>query len=459
MGFAASPRSSIPEITWPAWSTLEAAHLLAILHQLDQSQWWTPDALARMQFRQLTPLVRHAYRTAPAYHARLAEAGYTGGEEISASLWRRIPVLSRRDVQQAGGSLHSTSVPAAHGPTTSTATSGSTGTPVTVKKTALEQIYWQAFTLREELWQRRDFRAKLAIIRAFHAKHSTYPAGSLRESWGPPVASVFPTGPCALLDISTGLAQQAEWMVRQNPTYMLSSSTNLMFLARHCREAGLRLPALRAVRSFGEIVDAEVRDTCRDIWGVEVADIYTTVEAGYLALQCAEHDHYHVQSESALVEILDEAGEPVSPGQLGRVVVTPLHNFATPLLRYEVGDYAELGETCPCGRGLPVLKRILGRGRDIVVLPSGERRFGWLSSRGFAKIEALIQHQIVQKSPEEMEVKLVAHRPLTQEEIAIVRATIVQGFGHDFVLTFSYHDELPRSASGKFFVFRSEVPA
>jgi phenylacetate-CoA ligase len=176
-------------------------------------------------------------------------------------------------------------------------------------------------------------------------------------------------------------------------------------------------------------------------------------------VQCPEFDHYHIQSESVLLEILDDAGDPVKPGELGRVVVTPLHNFATALLRYEMGDYAEVGEPCPCGRGLPVIKRILGRARDIVVLPSGEKRFGWLSSRGFAKIAALVQYQVVQTSPKEMEVRLVAHRHLNEEEREIVRATIIQGFGYDFALTFTYHDELPRSASGKFFVFRSEVPA
>jgi len=430
-----------------------------INQQLEQSQWWSPGELQCMQFRQLGELVRHAYRTVPAYPARLAEAGYRGREEITPALWRRIPILSRRDVRRAGSGLDSTSVPPGHGTAKGASTSGSTGVPVTIKKTALEQIFWLAFTLREEFWHRRDFKAKLAVIRAFHGKHSTYPAGSTHASWGPPVDSVFSTGPVALLDLSTGLAQQAEWLARQNPVYLLSAGTNLMFLARHCRERRVPVPALKAVRSFGEVVDREVRDTCRDVWGVEVADIYTAVEAGYVAIQCPEHEHYHVQSESALVEVLDEAGEPVSPGQTGRVIVTPLHNFATPLLRYEVGDYAELGEMCSCGRGLPVLKRILGRGRDVVVLPNGERRFGWLNSRGFAKIEALIQHQIVQKSPQEIEVKLVANRTLTTEETAIVRATIIESFGHDFTLTFSYHDELPRSASGKFFVFRSEVPA
>ena len=39
------------------------------------------------------------------------------------------------------------------------------------------------------------------------------------------------------------------------------------------------------------------------------------------------------------------------------MVITDLHNFATPLIRYELGDYAEVGTPCPTGRGLPVLNR------------------------------------------------------------------------------------------------------
>ena len=57
-----------------------------------------------------------------------------------------------------------------------------------------------------------------------------------------------------------------------------------------------------------------------------------------------------------------------------RVVISTLHNFAMPLLRYDIGDFAEVGDDCPCGRRLPVLKRILGRQRNLLCLPSGQRR-------------------------------------------------------------------------------------
>jgi phenylacetate-coenzyme A ligase PaaK-like adenylate-forming protein len=100
--------------------------------------------------------------------------------------------------------------------------------------------------------------------------------------------------------------------------------------------------------------------TIRD-WDVPLTDLYAADEAGCIALQCPDHEHYHVQSESVLVEVLDVEGRACAPGAVGRVVVTTLQNFAMPLVRYDIGDVAEAGDPCPCGRGLPVLRRIARR--------------------------------------------------------------------------------------------------
>src|SRR5208282_3466525 len=134
---------------------------------------------------------------------------------------------------------------------------------------------------------------------------------------------------------------------------------------------------------------------------------YSTVEAGYCALQCPEHEHYHVQSESALVEVLDKAGDPCRPGESGRLVVTSLHNFAMPLIRYDTGDFAEPGGPCSCGRGLPVLDRIVGRVREMLVMPSGARSFPRLRTEKLADIAGVVQFQVVQKSIRDLEVRLV----------------------------------------------------
>jgi phenylacetate-CoA ligase len=187
--------------------------------------------------------------------------------------------------------------------------------------------------------------------------------------------------------------------------------------------------------------------------------MYSVQETGYLALQCPEHAHYHVQGEGVLLEVLDAAGRTCAPGEVGRVVVTPLHNFAMPLIRYDIGDYAEVGERCACGRGLPVLNRILGRVRNMVTLPSGERYWPPVYGERYREVAPIRQFQIVQKSLERLEVKLVADRELTAAEQGKLRDLIHQRIRYPFELTFTYHDEIPRGPGGKYEDFKSELAA
>ena len=131
-----------------------------------------------------------------------------------------------------------------------------------------------------------------------------------------------------------------------------------------------------------------------------------------------------------------------------------------PLLRYEIGDYAELGEPCPCGRGLPVLKRILGREQNMLVLPGGERRWPMLSSadiRRMLDIAPIRQYQFLQKSTETIELRLVIARPLTESDETALREFVRDRFGHPFEVEFRCLDDIPRGRTGKYQDFLSEV--
>jgi phenylacetate-CoA ligase len=160
-----------------------------------------------------------------------------------------------------------------------------------------------------------------------------------------------------------------------------------------------------------------------------------------------------------ILELLNADGSNCAPGETGRVVITPLHNFAMPLIRYEIGDYAEAGEPCDCGRGLPVIRRIAGRVRNMLQLPGGGLRFPRFGEYEFASVPAVRQFQVVQKTFDDIEVALVVARPLTAGEEDRLRELILENLGHSFRLAFCYRDEIPRTASGKFEDFRSEVPA
>jgi phenylacetate-CoA ligase len=187
--------------------------------------------------------------------------------------------------------------------------------------------------------------------------------------------------------------------------------------------------------------------------------MYTAQEAGYLALQCPAFDHYHVQSEGVIVEILDENGRPCADGGIGKVVVTPLHNFAMPLIRYEIGDYAEAGGTCPCGRGLPVLRRVLGRERNLALAPDGRKFYPSFAAGVWSGIAPIRQIQLVQKTPQRIEVRVAAARDLDAGEESRLAAALRGSLGYPYEFTFARLDAIPRAPSGKYEDFICEVRA
>src|SRR5262249_57510260 len=116
-----------------------------------------------------------------------------------------------------------------------------------------------------------------------------------------------------------------------------------------------------------------------------------------------------VQSENLLLEVLDERGRPCGPGETGRVVVTTLHNFAMPLIRYAIGDYATVGPPCPCGRGLPVLTRIMGRARNMLTLPDGKQIWPYFAGENLSGLAPTRQYQLVQTSRTPLPLHTAAH--------------------------------------------------
>jgi len=368
-------------------------------------------------------------------------------KSITPEEWSALPFLRRSDIQAAGNKLHSEIIPRGHGKVGDVHTSGTTGEPVRVLRTELSGLFWSAFTLRDHLWHGREFSGKLAVIRNSAKGQDLYPDGAKSSRWGA-TDLIYKTGPGVSLNINCTIAEQVDWLEREAPKYLLTHPTNVYRLAQYCLENGIELNGFEQVQTISEILRPGVRDACKAAWGVGVADMYTGRDVGYLALQCPDHDHYHVQAEGVYLEVLDENGNPCRPGEIGRVVVTPLHNFAMPMIRYDIGDFAEVGERCPCGRGLPVLKRIIGREQDLVTLPGSEKRWTLLSAgniESFLAIAPVRQYQFVQKDMQTIEARLVVERGLTGAEKEGLRDWIVGKLNHPFKVTFSIVDEIPRT--------------
>jgi phenylacetate-CoA ligase len=163
-------------------------------------------------------------------------------------------------------------------------------------------------------------------------------------------------------------------------------------------------------------------------------------------------------AETLIVEVVDESGAPCRAGEIGRVLTTDISNFATPIIRYEIGDYAEVGEAGACGRGLPTLNRILGRTRNHLVLSDGSRRWPFVGMKEYRKVAPVLQYQLVQTSITSLDVNLVVARPLSATEENNLGGVIVKHLGAPLELTFIYHQgQLPRGPGGKFEEFVSRI--
>ena len=440
---------------WPEFITTRDATLAGAVGGLAQSQHLPLAALRAGQQAQLTNLLRSAVKQVPWYgRADWAAATLAAIEREPAMFWQhwaRIPLLTKPELRAHGAALRARSVPAAHAPLGTVSTSGSTGIPVEVQTTTVTRLAWHAQTAREHGWRERDLSGRLGAIRAMK-RDQRAPAGLQLPNWGSPMARLGPTGPSGAIHIGLDLELVRAWLTRFDPHYLLTYPS---LIAALLDIPGSRPPALREVRLMSEPLDPELEARLRAEWGVGVADVYSANEVGNIAMRCAA-DSLHTLPESILVEILDERGEPCAVGETGRVVLTPLHNVAQPLIRFEIGDYATVGPPCRCGRTHPVLARVMGRVRNIAVKPDG-KRFWPTTLLLVRKIEAIRQFQYVQTAPDAIELRVVLDRPLSTAEQQTAIATVQRVLAYPYRVDIRPVAAIERGPTGKFEEFLSLI--
>jgi phenylacetate-CoA ligase len=443
---AALFRSDTAGLLWPALPGRAAAELLAQLYQLEQTQYFPEQLLRTRQLQQFAQLARHAGETSEFYRQRFEVLGFAAAGPWTWERFMQLPLLTRRELLTAAPQIHSQRPPASHGQWHELQTSGSTGQVVAVRRTGVNQLMWLALSMRDHLWHQRDFRQSLAVVRANVESNE-----GAQQGWGAPVSLLHETGPCYTRPLTTDVAELAAWLLEKQPHYLLTYPTYLSSLIDYFESSGKRPQQLAQVRTIGETLHAALRTRCQAVLGVPIVDTYSAQEVGVIALQCPDSELYHLHAESLIVEVLNEQGRPCAAGETGRVVVTDLHNFATPLIRYELRDYATVGPACRCGRGLPTLTRVLGRQRNMVVLPNGQRHWPLVGLHQFREVAQILQYQLIQHDLRDVEMRLFVAEKLDAAAEQRLTKIVQDALGHPFQIRFSYSEgELPRSAGGKF---------
>ncbi len=439
----------------------EVALVWLAYRELDRTQWLDPPTLERQQMGQVRLLLEHCQANVPFYAEMLKTAGVQPNDIQSMPDFRKLPLLARQTYQEQYPSFCARSLPPGTKATNTAKTSGTSGVPIQVQQTNVVGLWWLAFFLRDLEWCGLDPRNKLASIRTMTLApqlQQQFRNGLTLPHWHPQLAKLIETGPSHGMDLHQDPRRQLAWLREVAPDYLLSYPSNLDYLASLLREEGKPIPNLKMIQTFAETLSTEMRARIQSAFGVPVKNLYSCVEAGYLASPCPQGHGLHVHAENVILEILDDEGQPCPPGETGRVVLTTLHNFQTPFIRYEILDEATPGpEGCPCGRSLPRLARVDGKFRPMLHLPDGRRKSSRAIIEALGRLDGIRQQQVIQRAADHLIVRIAPGPGWKPEYIGQVRKAVKEFFETEIHCDVETPERLELPAGGKLREVVSEV--
>jgi phenylacetate-CoA ligase len=378
-----------------------------------------------------------------------------------------LPILSKKDVQDHAALLRAETLPTGEVFTKETRSSGSTGKPTIVQRCATTDAVLVYQKQREYRWFRVDPAGHLAYIRfAYHFTPNAageFPKDGEVVTWKawPQIGEHFTTGPHCTFNITSPIAHQLEFLRKLKPDYLMSLAESLEHLALAAGDAP-PCDNIKGLVSISEQMTSSMRRKIERSFGAPVRQNYGLNEIGLVAAEC-EAGRMHVHSEHCWVEIVNADGGAVRAGEIGRLLVSSLNNFAMPLFRYDTGDLAMAADgPCACGRTLPSFSNIVGRYSRIAFLPEGTLPLVGALREGLetapaSLLSGISLFQIHQRRDRSFELRLVSERPLTKMLLEyIARIWSAAQAGEKCSLRVVRTESLLRAQGGKFQAFTSD---
>ena len=440
-------------LVYPLYELATGRRVLSKWREMERSQWLPRDEMLQLQWHKLQRLLAHAYTNVPFYRHRFDAAQITPRDIRTPADMQHIPLLTKQDLRQHIDQLTAANVNPRQ--LQRNATGGSTGEPVAFFNDRADLDYRSAVTLRNCRWAGLEPGECHVMLWGSAFDLSLYASFRGRlTNW----ALNRHTLPAFELTAER-LRRYVSEIHRLEPYLITGYSSALELLARYIAESNTPFAPcrLRAVTSTAETLRPDQRRFISEVYGHPVFDRYGSREIGLVAHECAHH-RMHVNAESIYVEVVQD-GEPRPAGEFGELAVTALNNFGFPFIRYLIGDAGRLSDDqCPCGRGLPVLDRLLGRVHDILVTPDGRFLPGEFFPHLFKEIQGVDRFQVVQKELDRLIIRIAANEAYRPQDTDFLLEKTRHVVGEQMQIEFEFVDRLEALPSGKLRLTVSEIP-
>lgn len=421
------------------------------LNQFKDRENFSSDQWYNYLAQELNQLLIHCFDKVPFYQEKWSEAGITRHElgRFSVEDLRRLPILTKQKLRKQGTSTLLARYRETGGEFFPS--SGSTGTPTAILfSNAMHQRWSAAFEARIRHWA----GVNRHMARGMIGGRRVVPEGASRPPYYRYNWFERQTYFSAYHIASTTVADYVKGMTDNHVEYMTGYAMSNFFLARFIQENGLHAPKMKAVITSSEKLSSMMRETFQEVYGCATYDSWSGIEACGLVSEC-EQGSLHISPDVGIIELLDEHGVPVGPGEVGEVFCTGFLNYDQPLIRYQIGDRMRLGRgKCACGRNMPVVEEIIGRVEDVVVGPDGRElvRFHGI----FVGLPNIIEAQVIQWEIDRFEVKVVTERDLQPAERQTIADRMKSQLG-SIRLEVNRVNDIPRTSNGKFHAVVSHV--
>ena len=420
---------------------------------LEDSQWWPmKEKLLEFQRHELQKLLRHSYEQVPYWQEAFKKLGITSGDIKSYSDFQKLPIITKENIRNNKKRMIAENY---LGKTWTKGTGGSTGVPLELDYTPDSYDWRVATSKRGYSWAGCEDGIKQLYI---------WGAAIGKESWLKRVKKNIHHKVLRHKYVNCFKFSEEEMnktlkiIQRFKPKVIIGYTNPLYNFAKFINDKGIVDIKVESAISAAEKLYDFQRTEIEKAFNCKVFNTYGSREFMLIASECEEHKGLHLNMENLFVEIIKEDGTVAKLGEMGNIVVTDLHNYGMPFIRYKIGDLGVATDRiCACGRGLPLIDKIEGRALDCIKTLDGRIIPGEFFPHLMKEFNEIKQFQVIQERLDTFVIKIVRSRQLEQSRLKFLQDEIRKVTGSQITFDIQFLDQIPLTKTGKLRVTISNI--
>lgn len=412
------------------------------LAEYTRSQFFSAEKLEQLQLAKLNQLLDHCWRTVPFLREFWSSTGLLHRPLANIKELESYPVLTKPLMTENFDRMISDEW---RGQILRKQTGGSSGTPFEFGYTMESYARRTAMMWRCYAWGGADIGTKTAYLWGTGQRQTgpgVWKDRLYHYAFNRRFLNVFAMH-------ENNIESFVQQIVDYRPRAVIGYVAPVLLVARWLNARGRQLRGIDGVLTGAEMLFEPERREIGKAFGAPVTNTYGSREFMLMASECEKHEGLHVNSDHLVLEVVDSDSRNVS-GASGDILVTDLHNYGMPFVRYRNGDRATRSDhPCSCGRALPLLASVDGRILETILTPDGSIVPGAFFVAVMLGWQQVKQYLFVQTAPDELEVQLVADSPLAAEHMESIRSKVQSRMGERMRVTVRQLKEIPPSRSGK----------